>query len=197
MKRIFVALCALLTIMIGCGYATTNTVTESVDSWSGNIIRTTDNPWVSIGSGSILGSSFRACLDARITIQNEEIETCVMILNVRNTSDWVLSAYDALVVRAGEKEIRLEPISGHHSHDCSSTGYGAFSGMLYSERNEYSITPEEYRSLGLADSLDVRFSNPGGTYVMFAMPTELFQQSLLDSIPPRSSRTRRSVSESY
>lgn len=69
--------------------------------------------------------------------------------------------------------------------------------MLYSERNEYSITPEEYRSLGLADSPDVRFSNPGGTYVMFAMPTELFQQSLLDSIPPRSSRQRRSVPESY
>lgn len=197
MKQIFVALFALLTTTIGCGYATTNTVNESVESWSGNIIRTTDNPWVSIGSGSILGSSFRACLDARITIQNEEIETCIMVLNVRNTSDWALSAYDDLIVRTMEKEIWLEPISGHYSHDCSSTGYGAFRGMLYSERNEYRITPEEYRSIGMADSLDVRFSNPGGTYVMFSMSTELFQQSLLDSIPPRVTRPRRSVPEYY
>jgi hypothetical protein len=186
MKHLFVVAC-ILAMVAGCGYVSSSTVIESVDSWSGNTVRTTDNPWISIGDGSLAGSLFGsnnvACLDARVVFVNDKPITCVMVLNVRNVIDWMLSSHEDIIVRAGEVEFHLEPIPGHHSHECFSTGYGAFRGMSYSERNEYSVSLGDYRTLGEVDSIDVRFSTPEGTYAMFSMASDLFAQSLLDTIP--------------
>lgn len=177
---IIFSMCTVVMLCMACAYTVSNTVTESVDEWSGNVVRSTDCPWHNIG-----GLNEKACLDSRVTFVNNDGKpdrtVCVMILTVRNFTDWQLSSHDDLIIRADGLEYSLEPIPGHHDLDCNVTSNGILGvTTAYWERNEYSISAGDYARLSEPDSVDVRFSTPRGTYIMFTTCTDLFAETLTD-----------------
>jgi len=161
----------LVLSMASCGvYTTTSSVSESIDSWSGEIVRSTDCAWVDLGVYN------KICLDGRSTLNSPA--GGVLTLRSRSGDDWRISSHGSLTIRVDGEEHSLEPISGHYNHEIDEE-YNILLGdiRIYAESNEYAVSNSLLNDMGQAQKVDIRVSTTEGTYIMFtASDTNLFGQ---------------------